>query len=253
MYALDLTAGVDEPGFENNTLYSLFVVSIHLTAHGLANVRHVYAAVLAYVRHMQTADGAQLERLFREVQTIEENSFRFRNDQSPMDNVEEFAANLKYYPPELLFTGDTLYLDYEPQQIADVLDAMNDPRTPVNVMLTTRTMPAELAGQQFDRREQWFGTEYAHVEFPAGWRELRTDPGPGFGSFALPPPNQYITTDFGILYEAGVSKPLAEHPQKLLESPVAELWHRQDGRFLLPVAYYYFYLQSPVFRGSAKK
>lgn len=223
---------------------------MHLTAHGLANLRQVYAAVLAFIRFMQSA-GPQ-ESLFREIQTINETSFRFRNDQPALENVEEFGLNLKYYSPELLFTADSLYLDYNPEHIVDVLNALNDLTTPLNVMLTTRTLPDVFNQYSFDRTEPWFGTEYAQVDFPEGWTELRAAPG-DFDEFALPLPNLYVSTDFTILHTAGGSRTVAEHPQRLLDTSVVELWHRMDDRFKLPIAYMYFYMQSPVFRGTAQK
>lgn len=253
MYALDLVAGVEEEGFETNSMYTFFVVSVHLTQLGLDNVRHVYAACLAYIRFLHGA-GPQ-EHLFRELQTIEETSFRFSSDSSPLENVEEYAVNLKYYPSELLMTADSLYLEYEPQHIADVLNALNSSETPLNVMLTSQSVPAELiaAGYHaFDKIEPWFGAEYAQIEVPAEWTALRSDPGE-FSEFVLPAPNQFITDDFSLFYRAGESEAVPAHPQRLLDTPVVELFYRLDDRFLLPTAYYYFYLQSPAFRGSVKK
>lgn len=245
-----MVAGIEEPGQETNSLYTFFIITIHMTPLGLANVQHVYAATLAYIRFIQRA-GPQ-ERLFREMQTIEENSFRFRNDQAPVENVEEYALCLKYYPSAELFTGDSLFLDYEPAQIAAVLDDLCAIDTPLNVMLTARQMPADLAAGEIDAIEPWFGTEHKLIAVPDAWAKLRLDAGE-FAEFALPGPNQYISTDFTILYREGGTEPVDEDPVRLLDTPSVELWHRLDDRFLLPVAYYNLYLQSPVFRGSVKK
>lgn len=253
LYALDLVAGVEEEGFETNSLYTLFVVSVHLTQLGLDNVRHVYAACLAYIRFLHAA-GPQ-EHLFRELQAIEETSFRFSTDASPLDNVEEYAANLKYYPSELLLAGGSLYFDYEPELIAGVLGALNSPDTPLNVMLTSQSMPVELVpvgSAACDKIEPWFGTEYAQIAFPADWQPLRSEPGV-FADFALPAPNAFITDDFSVLYKAVESDAVPAQPQRLLDTPLVELFYRQDDRFLLPTAYCYFYLQSPAFRGSVQK
>lgn len=245
-----MVAGIEEFGQETNSLFTFFTVTIHLTPLGMANVRQVHAATLAYLRFMQRA-GPQ-ERLFREMQAIDEVSFRFRTDQPPVENVEEYALNLKYYPAAELFTADALFLDYEPAQIAAVLDDLCAVSTPLNVMLTARQMPDDLAAGELDAVEPWFGTEYKLIAVPEAWAQLRLDAGE-FSEFALPGPNQYITSDFTIRYRAGESETVPPFPQRLLQTPSAELWHRLDDRFLLPVAYYNFYLQSPAFRGSAKK
>lgn len=246
LYALDLVAGVEDVGFDSNSLYTMFSVNVYLTQLGWEHAGDVLAAVFGYIRFLR--DAGPQERLFREIQMIEENSFRFKTDQTPADNVEELAINLKYYPSKCLFTADHLYSEYDPEAIGQILEAMTDPAIPLNVMLTARQ---SFNGQKFDRVEPWFGTEYAMVDFPDGWQELRTDAAVS-GQFSLPAPNPYIATDFNILYEKDVTT-VTEHPVKVYDTPIGELWFRQDDRFLLPIAYYYFYLTSPVFRGTKDK
>lgn len=246
LYAMDLVAGVEDVGFDSNTLYTMFSVNVYLTQLGLDNVADVLAAVFGHIRFLREA-GPQ-ERLFREIQVIEDNNFRFKTDQTPADNVEELAINLKYYPAKALFTADSLYSHYDPAAVAQILDSMVDPDVPLNVMLVSRQ---PFGGHAFDRVEPWFGAEYALVDFPAGWQSLRTD-ALVLGEFELPAPNPYITTDFSVAFEKGVTK-VTEHPAKVYDTPVGELWYRQDSRFLLPIAYYYFYLSSPMFRGTKDK
>lgn len=243
---MDLVSGIDQVGFENNSMYCLFTINVHLTQLGLDNVADVLAAVFGYLRFLKAA-GPQ-ERLYRELQVIEENNFRYKTDQTPMDNVEELSINLKYYPTKSLYTADALFLSYDPSGIVAILDAMTDPTTPMNIMLTSRQV---FNGHKFDRVEPWFGAEYTIIDFPEGWMEMRTE-APVLTEFALPLPNPYIATDFKILFQKDVTK-VTEHPVKVYDTAVGELWFRQDDRFLMPNAYCYFYLTSPVFRGSAEK
>lgn len=244
LYALDLVAGADDVGFDSNSLYSLFSVTIYLTQKGFENVDAVIDAIFSYLRFMQQA-GPQ-EALFRELQTIEENNFRFKTDQTALDNVEELAINLKYYPPKHLFTADSLYMRYDPEAIQRVLDALNGAK--MNVMITSKNT---FDGNTFDTTEPWFGTEYCSVPFPEKWQKIWREAKP-YAEFALPPPNPFITTDFTILYDKEKDK-VPELPQNLLQTETGELWFRQDDRFLLPIAFYYFYFTSPVAKGTAEK
>lgn len=244
LYALDLVSGADDIGFDSNSLYSLFSVTVYLTQKGFENIDTVLEAIFSYLRFMQKA-GPQ-EALFRELQTIEENNFRFKDDQTAIQNVEELSINLKYYPSKFLFTADSLYMRYNPEAIQRVLDALNGAK--MNILITSKKT---LDGRAFDTTEQWFGTEYCSIPFPEKWRDLWREARPN-AEFAFPPPNRFISTDFTILYdkEKDIVPAL---PENLLQTETAELWFRQDDRFLLPVAYYNFYFMSPVARGSAEQ
>lgn len=187
------------------------------------------------------------EVLFRELQMLEDNSFRFQTDQTALENVEEFAVNLKYYPAKHIFTGDTLFFDYDPVAIQRVLNELNDP-TNMNIMITTK-LPFN--GSIFDTVEPWFGTEYTTIDYPSKWHALFRN-AEAYPDFKLPPPNSYIATDFSISYNKEKST-VTEHPKKIFENSIGELWYRQDDRFLLPIAYYYIYFISPVARGSIER
>lgn len=70
-------------------------------------------AVFSYINLLKQL-GPQ-ERIFREIQAIEETSFRFANEESAVDVVEDLAEAMQFYPPEDYLTGSELYFDYEPQ------------------------------------------------------------------------------------------------------------------------------------------
>lgn len=55
------------------------------------------------------------ERLFKEIQTIEEISFKFTMEESPMDYVEEISEAMQIYKSEDYLTGSDLYFEYDPE------------------------------------------------------------------------------------------------------------------------------------------
>lgn len=61
--------------------------------------------------------------------------------------------------------------------------------------------------------------------------------------FSLPRPNEFLTENFTILDE-DIDHP--EYPEKVLSTPVVEVWYRKDQKFKLPVAYYHFYFINPM-------
>lgn len=94
------------------------------------------------------------------------------------------------------------------------------------------------------------------------------------GEFHIPHPNPYLTTNFsllpsnnklfavifyGILYFLQhlfnflepQNNPL--YPTKILDNNLMEIWYRQDVKFLQPLAYYAFYVISPLLKSDALK
>lgn len=124
---------------------------------------------------------------------------------------------------------------------------MTDSLSPnnMNVMLWTRKLPDHL---KFNKKEQWFGTEYADVDIPPKWIEqwqVAENP-----ELQVPAPNPYVSEDFSILPEIDGQ---AEYPQKIVNDSLMEIWYRQDQKFKLPIAYFRFYLISPLIQQSAEK
>lgn len=70
-------------------------------------------AVFGYINLLKEI-GPQ-ERIFREIQKIEDTSFRFSDEESAVDLVEELAEAMQYYPPEDYLTGSELYFEYDPK------------------------------------------------------------------------------------------------------------------------------------------
>lgn len=113
VWALDLSSGNDESGFEHNSTYALFSVNINLTQQGLDQVEHVVAAVFQYLAMLRlTGPDA---RIWKEIQEIEELSFRYVEDSPPIAYVETLAENVHKYAAADFITGDTLLFEYKPQ------------------------------------------------------------------------------------------------------------------------------------------
>lgn len=184
--------------------------------------------------------------LYSELQSIEANNYRFQRERSPLENVENLVLNLKNYPPKDLLTGPSLFFEYDFDAIQYFLEHMN--RSKKNIMITTKS---PYMGREFDQVEPWFGTQYCSFDIPSDWAEAWEKP-KIMDDFKLPVPNVFIPKDLTILYNPDTME-VPPHPEKIMESDVCELWYRQDDRFLLPVAYYYFYFMSPMARGSVEK
>ncbi|KAG4065756.1 hypothetical protein HA402_012434 [Bradysia odoriphaga] len=241
-WILQLTSGVEDSGFGANGLYTLFTVSMFLTQSGMDHVKDVLEAVFGFLKFISVLDPITTETLYTELQTIEANNFRFQNEETALDNVEALVVNLKYYPPKDVLTGPNLLFQYDYNVIRSFLDKLN--QTKANVMITTK---APFEGRDFDQTEPWFGTQYCSFDIPIDWSETWRNPRV-FDEFQLPESNVYIPKDLTILYDPQTTN-VPKYPERIMENELCELWYRQDDKFLLPTACYYFYFTSPLARG----
>lgn len=150
LLALGVTAGASELTYEFNSIFTLFTISIILTDHGIQNLEKVLDAVFSYLLLLQKSGPS--EHIFNELKQIEENSFRFREEKSADENVESCATHMKFYPAKDVLVGPELYFEYDREQISKVIELLNQPK--FNLMIMTDK-------HEFDKVEEWFGTEYA--------------------------------------------------------------------------------------------
>lgn len=55
------------------------------------------------------------ENIFKEIQLIEETSFRFAEEEDPIDFVEDLCEAMYFYPPQDYLTGSDLFFEYSPE------------------------------------------------------------------------------------------------------------------------------------------
>lgn len=244
MWAVDLAAGSDTSGMGSTKLFSLFNICIHITEDGFDHLDEVLDAIFSYLKLLQISGPK--ESIFREIQTIEANAFRFSNERDALDNVEDLVISLKQYPSKYILSGDSLFFEYNPNAIQKVIDELNTRR--FNIMITSTRRYNE--NVKYESTEPWFGTVYTEMDMPTKWISLWKNAKP-YSEFALPQPNPFIADDFTILYKDGNNVP--KHPTKIMENDLCELWFRQDDKFLLPTACYNFYFMTPHARSSIDK
>ncbi|XP_031638507.1 nardilysin-like [Contarinia nasturtii] len=221
---------------ETTKLYSLFKIYVHLTEDGFDHLDDVLQAIFSYLKLLQMSGPN--ERIFRELQTMAFNSFRFQNEDPAFDNVASQAIKLKQYPLKNILTGDTLYFEYNANVIQKIIDELNSRK--FNIMVTTSRKYSENIA--YELTEKWCGTMYSEIDMPEKWFLLWKNATP-FPEFALPGPNTFIADDFTISYEE--KHQISKYPTKILDNNLCELWFRQDDTFLLPTACYNFYFMIP--------
>ncbi|KAK5623448.1 hypothetical protein CRENBAI_014232 [Crenichthys baileyi] len=233
-WALALFGGNSETGFDQNSTYSIFSVSITLTDQGYQNFYQVVHLVFQYLKMLQT-QGPQ-QRIYEEIQKIEDNEFHYQEQTDPVEFVENICENMQLFPKQDFLTGDQLMFHYDPQVIETALSLLTPLRA--NLLL----LSPENEGR-CPLREKWFGTSYNYEDIPEEWAQrwesdLKLNP-----DLHLPAENLFIATDFNLKTS---DCPDTDFPVRILNLRQGALWYKKDNKFKIPKAYIRFHLISPI-------
>ncbi|XP_037550907.1 nardilysin [Nematolebias whitei] len=239
-WALALYGGNSETGFDQNTTYSIFSISITLTDEGFQNFYQVTHLVFQYLKLLQTLGPQQ--RIYEEIQKIEANEFHYQEQIDPIEYVEDICENMQLFPKEDLLTGDQLMFEYNPEVIGAALSLLTPEKA--NLML----LSPEHEGR-CPLREKWFCTQYSVEDVEQKWMEQWTGDMELSGDLHLPAENKFIATDFTLKPS---DCPDTDFPVRTASSDKGCLWYKKDNKFKIPKAYIRFHLISPVIQQSAK-
>lgn len=239
VWALNLYTESSQTGFELNSCYSLFGLTIELTEEGLNHVFEVITAVFSYIEMLHQV-GPQ-ERIYKEIQVIAANEFRWQEEISAADYVEAICHNMQFYPPPDYITGDELLFHYDEQLIEDCQKFLIPSRA--NIMIASKKFEKDRICNKF---ETWYQTAYCESDTDPSWLTAwkNLDPNP---VFHLPDVNKYIANDFNIKEP---DLPLTDTPIAILNDAQSQLWYKKDTKFQVPKAFVNFHLISPIANSS---
>uniref|UniRef100_W5LF01 Nardilysin b (N-arginine dibasic convertase) n=1 Tax=Astyanax mexicanus TaxID=7994 RepID=W5LF01_ASTMX len=176
-WALALFGGNSETGFDQNTTYSIFSISITLTDEGYQNVSQIVHLVFQYLKMLQKL-GTQ-QRIYEEIQKIEANEFHYQEQTDPIEFVETICENMQLFPKQDFLCGHQLMFEYNPETSLSLC---------YTSLLTPERANLLLLSPEHEGRcllkEKWFGTQYS---MEAAFLVLNFDTQPYMG--------QHLSTD----------------------------------------------------------
>uniref|UniRef100_A0A8C4URN7 Nardilysin convertase n=1 Tax=Falco tinnunculus TaxID=100819 RepID=A0A8C4URN7_FALTI len=241
-WALALYGGNGETGFEQNSTYSIFSISVTLTDEGYKHFYEVAHIVFQYVKMLQKRGPDKRQVIWEEIQKIEANEFHYQEQTDPVDYVESLCENMQLFQKEDFLTGDQLLFEYKPEIIADALNQLSPQRA--NLVLLSAANEG-----QCHLKEKWFGTQYSVEDIDKYWSDLWASDFELNQDLHLPEENKYIATDFALKV---ADCPETEYPVKTLSTQQGCLWYRKDDKFKIPKGYVRFHLISPLIQQSAE-
>ncbi|XP_027145877.1 nardilysin b [Larimichthys crocea] len=237
-WALALFGGNSETGFDQNTTYSIFSISITLTDQGYENFYQVVHFVFQYLKMLQTLGPQQ--RIYEEIQKIEANEFHYQEQTDPIEFVENICENMQLFPKDDFLTGDQLMFEYDQQVISAALSLLTPDRA--NLLL----LSPENEGH-CPLREKWFGTCYNMEDVSEEWAQRWTSDFELNSELHLPAENRFIATDFTLKTS---DCPDSEFPVRIVNTDRGCLWYKKDNKFKIPKAYIRFNLITPMIQKS---
>ncbi|CAF1256026.1 unnamed protein product, partial [Didymodactylos carnosus] len=230
-------------GEKNNANgYSFFTVDIELTIDGLERWQEIVVYIYQYIA-MLKKEGPK-EWIFQECKNLNEMHFQFREKERPEEFVSNLANRMRDYPLTECLSGEYEMREFRPDLINDLL----------NTYLLPSKMRIFLVGKNFSsvatEKEKWFGTSYKEEYLPEDLIK-RCENCQLDDELLVPPPNDFIPTDFQLHYESDDvdqkqkrSTPLL--PKKIKENEYYRLWFTPDNFYKLPKAFLYFELRNPL-------
>uniref|UniRef100_A0A8C4NUC0 Nardilysin n=1 Tax=Dicentrarchus labrax TaxID=13489 RepID=A0A8C4NUC0_DICLA len=235
-WALALFGGNSETGFDQNTTYSIFSISITLTDQGYQNFYEVVHFVFQYLKMLQTLGPQQRSDLYTYIHIY----IYIYVYTDPIEFVENICENMQLFPKDDFLTGDQLMFEYDPQVISAALSLLTPDRA--NLLL----LSPENEGH-CPLREKWFGTCYSMEDISDEWAQRWTGDFELNPELHLPAENKFIATDFAL---KTADCPDSEFPVRVVNTDRGCLWYKKDNKFKIPKAYIRFNLISPMIQKS---
>ena len=155
-------AGGEDQSYEGNSMFTLFSINVTLTMDGINNIEGVLEAIFSFLLLLKETSIEDHEKAFLELKQIKDTSFKYREEKTSTDNVEELAVNMMYYDYSDILTGPDILFTFDGTMVKDLIDRLNERK--FNLLLLT-----DRHGK-YEKTEKWFGTEYDEVgEFNCLW------------------------------------------------------------------------------------
>ena len=201
-------------------VFSTFELEVDLTKKGFDNYKEVILRILKYIKTIQ---GKKInERFFNENKDIAQLNFDYKKKKKPFDFVEDYCQYLMMYKPEDVFSGKTLYKEYNEELIKKYLDLLNLDN--LNISFSSKSLEKEC-----NLTEKYYGTKFAKEKCKITNEEIESYKCDHI--FDYPPENKFCPKNLDIL--PAPENPV-KYPEKILDENNCKVWFLQDTFFKLP-------------------
>ncbi|KAF2437115.1 a-pheromone processing metallopeptidase Ste23 [Tothia fuscella] len=220
---------------------AFFSISVKLTEEGLKNYQTLVEVIFQYIAMLKETPPQHW--IFEEMKKMSEVDFRFRQKSPASKTTSALSAVMqKTYPRDCLLSGPALIRKFNPDAINRGLECLR----PDNFRMTIVSQDYPGA---WDKKEQWYGTEYNYDNIPPSLMErihraAKATPADRPTELHLPHKNEFIPTRLEV-DRKDVLEPL-KHPKLIRNDEHVRTWWKKDDRFWVPKANVHITLRSPL-------
>ncbi|MGH0167461.1 UNVERIFIED_CONTAM: hypothetical protein FKN15_002428 [Acipenser sinensis] len=245
-WALALYGGNSETGFDQNSTYSIFSISITLTDEGYRNYYQIAHLVFQYLKMLQKSGPQQ--RIYDEIQKIQDNEFHYQEQviSAVLNLLVPDKANLLLLSPNnegscplkekwfgTQYSVQEIEKEWSERWSGDFelnpdlhLPAKNKFIDKANLLLLSPNNEGSCP-----LKEKWFGTQYSVQEIEKEWSERWSGDFELNPDLHLPAKNKFIATDFNLKTS---DCPDTEYPVRIVNNEKGCLWYKKDNKFKIP-------------------
>lgn len=220
---------------------SFFTIGIKLTQSGLKNYREIVKVIFQYIAMIK--EQPPQEWIVDEMSKLSDVEFKFQQKIPASRTVSMLSGVMqKPLPRDQLLSAQTIIRQFNPAGIKLGLDAL----TPDNFRITV--VSQELPGT-WDKKEQWYGTEYRYEKMPEGFlRDIHaaasSTPDQRPSELHLPAVNEFVPQRLDVEKKT-VTEP-AVSPILIRNDENVRTWFKKDDRFWVPKANIDICFRSPL-------
>ena len=220
---------------------AFFIITVRLTESGLKNYREVVKTIFQYLGMLK--EQAPHEWISEEMAKLAEVDFKFQQKIPASRTVSMLSGIMqKNLPRDQLLSGQTLIRAFNPDGIKHGLSFLS----PHNFRFTV--VSQEYPGT-WDKREQWYGTEYRYEKIPADFMQEIQDATRATASqrpaeLHLPSVNEFVPQRLDVEKKT-VNRP-AVVPKLVRNDENVRTWFKKDDQFWVPKANIDVCLRSPL-------
>ena len=141
------------------------------------------------------------EWMWNELKQLDENRFRFKNEEDAYSYVKSLSNVMQYVPQEHYLCASELFLEYSAEKIQIIMDLLMPDKC--NIMYLHHGF--QKLANSFSQKEPWMSIAYEIEDIPKDWKELWRDDPKFQEKLKLPEENIYIATDFRIKEDVDVA------------------------------------------------
>jgi insulysin len=230
-----MSVRVDELG---GPQHRFFQITLELTAYGIEHVD------LAALRCFEAIKGLQKTTvpsyLFEEKNTMAQINYQYQDRQDPFQYIMSLGDSIADEDLSTFPRNTLLSTEYDKVKIEEVASLL----TPDTCLISLMASP-ELTKVQPDRKEHWFGTEYAVRPIPEKWLNEWNNAEPN-AQIRLANPNPFIP-DHLTLAPTGNST-----PELIADDDLGMAYYVRSPEFATPESIYHIHILSPEINTNAK-